>query len=76
MMRTNLDSGVRIVAVFEPRNKDDLKLGAEAMIGCEGEFEALWKIADGYDYAGEWAMRIPDDWQVDGFWVPSGDLKP
>ncbi|WP_156467801.1 MULTISPECIES: hypothetical protein [unclassified Methylobacterium] len=72
-----LRSGSRVIAAFQPRRTDDLKAAALSRVGCVGMFEALWLIDADYHYAGEWAMRIPTDWDIeDAIWVPDGDLTP
>lgn len=68
-------SGDQVSAKFQPRRLDDLKPDAARFVGRSGIFEALWVIEDGYQYAGEWAMRMPPDWDGQTWvWVPSGDL--
>lgn len=69
-----LEPGEVIFATFAPRRTGDLKPGTISFIGRLGAFEVLWRIEDG-DYAGEFAMRLPASWQVNGaIWVPNGDL--
>jgi len=66
--------GDRLNATFAPRRTDDLKPGVADYVGTKSDFEVLWKIDEG-PYAGEFAMRLPLDWECDGVWTPSGDFR-
>ncbi|MHC2016297.1 hypothetical protein [Methylobacterium sp. CM6247] len=66
-----------VLAVFEPRVTHDLSDATKTLIGQTGVFEVYWRIEEGYDYAGEWAMALPAEWRdrSSEVWVPSGDLR-
>lgn len=66
----------RVRATFTPRNRQDLREGADAWIGRELLWEAYWLIDEG-TYKGEWAMGVigPEREQVPFVWAPSVDLQ-
>jgi len=69
-----LYAGAMLAARFHPRQVDDLVPGGVKLIGAFGLFEAMWRIEDDEPYAGEWAMKVPENWPIDAVWVPEGDL--
>lgn len=67
-------------ATFQPTRTDNLRHGAEAWIGEEAEWEAVWVIDDGESYAGQWAWAIQLDADDPRYpppfvWVPQCDLR-
>lgn len=70
-----INRGEWVEATFTPRQTDDLREGVNRYIGQKGLFEALFVIDEGYNYAGEWAMAFPPDWDIEALWAPLGDLQ-
>jgi hypothetical protein len=69
----------RFIATFQPKRTDDLKPGAEAIIGKRLEWEASYVIdqEDGAEYAGQFACALlSEDPDVPGLfvWTPACDL--
>jgi hypothetical protein len=64
-----------VFATFKPRRTDDLRPDSAAFVGHRGLFRRIYRIDDGGEYDGEWAMEPPAEWRskMSG-WVPSGDL--
>jgi hypothetical protein len=70
-----VSAGTKVRCIFSPARADDLKPELRAWIGKEGAFEALWIINNDENYEGQWAMRLPQDWNVStAIWVPECDL--
>lgn len=73
----------RFTAVFRPARTDDLREGAERMIGNRYRFMAAWVIEEGEnEYAGQHACTVdypfgeaPEEVKAAMvLWVPEGDL--
>lgn len=73
--------GDKIGAIFRPKKTDNLKPGAEQLVGEYLELDYLWTIdeEDSPSYAGQVAWGIDPDiaehLRLGFFWVPTEDLE-
>lgn len=70
----NLKQFDKISTRFLPVRRDDLRPGAESLIGTVMTFQAAWIIEDG-PYEGHWAMQVLDSGPLPFYWVPDVDLE-
>lgn len=71
----------KVYATFRPKRLDDLRSGAEGMVGRSGVWRTSWIIESG-QYRGQWAVQPLGELghacveSGEGFaWVPECDLE-
>jgi hypothetical protein len=62
-------------ARFEPSCRDDLRPGAERLIGRQRKWQYVWVIEDG-PCSGQWACALISPEPAPFAWAPESDLKP